>query len=122
MPVFSNTSPILGLAAIDCLHLLREQFERLDILPAEFSELKTFTNFRGVDEIIRALKEGWISQVKVQYLSLVRALSLELDQGEAGAIALALQLGCSRILMDESDGRARAKILGINPVGVCEFC
>jgi predicted nucleic acid-binding protein len=118
MPAVSDTSPILGLAAIDCLHLLRRQFEHLDIPAAVFSELKTFTNFRGAGDINQALKEGWISQIKVQDSSLMQALSLDLDRGEAEAIALALQLGCSRILMDESDGRARAKALGLKSVGV----
>ena len=44
--------------------------------------------------------------------------SAELDQGEAAAIALALELGISKILMDERDGRARAKALGPQPVGI----
>jgi len=75
--------------------------------------LKTFTKFPGAGEISLDLKEGWISQIKVRDSSLTQALSLDLDRGEAEAIALALQLGCSRILMDESDGRTRAKALGL---------
>jgi predicted nucleic acid-binding protein len=43
---------------------------------------------------------------------------LELDEGEASAIALALEQKYSRILMDERDGRAKAKMLGVQPVGV----
>jgi predicted nucleic acid-binding protein len=43
---------------------------------------------------------------------------LELDQGEAAAIALALELEHRQILMDERDGRAKAKALGLQPVGV----
>ncbi len=117
MPVVSNTSPILGLAAVHCLHLLKQQFERLEIPPTVFSELKTQTDFRGTGEIEQALQEGWIYQVEVDDLSLVQALSLDLDRGEAEAIALALQRGCSQVLMDETDGRERAKAMALKPIG-----
>ncbi len=45
-------------------------------------------------------------------------LRLELDQGEAAAIAVAIELSHTRILMDERDGRAKAKALGLQPVGI----
>lgn len=118
MPIVSNTSPILGLAAIQCLHLARQQFAHLEIPSAVFSELKTQTDFRGVGEITQALQAGWITQVSVQDMSLVQALALDLDRGEAEAIALALQRGCSQVLIDEADGRARAKAMGLKPIGV----
>ncbi len=117
MPVVSNTSPILGLAAVYSLHLLKQQFERLEIPPTVFSELKTQTDFRGARDIEQALQEGWISQVEVEDLSLVQALSLDLDQGEAEAIALALQRGYAHVLMDETDGRERAKAMALKPIG-----
>lgn len=41
-----------------------------------------------------------------------------MDQGEAVAIALALQLGHNRVLMDERDGRSKAKALGLIPSGL----
>jgi predicted nucleic acid-binding protein len=114
----SNTSPILGLAAIHCLHLLRQQFENIEVPPTVFSELKTQTDFRGAGEIDQALQAGWISQIEVQDIPLVQALALDLDRGEAEAIALALQCGDSRVLMDESDGRAKAKSMELKPIGV----
>ena len=43
---------------------------------------------------------------------------LELDRGEAEAITLALQLGHARVLMDERDGRAKARALGLQPICV----
>jgi len=43
---------------------------------------------------------------------------LELDAGESATIALALELGASRILLDETDGRTVAKALGLRPIGV----
>ncbi len=40
------------------------------------------------------------------------------SRSESAAIALALEQGISQILMDERDGRAKAKALGLQPVGV----
>ncbi len=117
MPVVSNTSPILGLAAIRCLHLARQQFERLEIPPSVFGELKTQTDFRGAAEVAQALQAGWIVQETVQDLALVQALALDLDRGESEAIALALQRRNQQVLIDESDGRARARAMGLKPIG-----
>ena len=56
--------------------------------------------------------------VELEDIDLARVLRLELDQGEAAAIALSLKLGHQQILMDERDGRAKAKALGLQPVGI----
>jgi hypothetical protein len=48
----------------------------------------------------------------------VRALSRDLHAGEAEAIALSLQLGFTTVLMDEHEGRAAAKAMGLTPVGI----
>lgn len=42
----------------------------------------------------------------------------ELDEGEAEAIALALERGIAAILIDERDSNAAARELGLKPVGV----
>ena len=56
--------------------------------------------------------------VELKDYRLAQALMLGLDQGEAAAIALAIQLDLKEILPDERDGRALAKTLGLEPVGV----
>ena len=118
MPVVSNTSPILSLAAIQQLTLLKRQFGEILIPSAVLSELKTSSDFRGTKQIRQALRSGWIRKVEIQNLHLAQALALELDRGEAEAITLALQLNLREILMDEHDGRTRAKAMGLRPVGV----
>lgn len=45
-------------------------------------------------------------------------LALELDLGEAEAIALALETDIQQILMDENARRTKAKALGLVPIGV----
>jgi len=61
---------------------------------------------------------GWLKQVNLEDDKVARALRRELDDGEAEAIALALQLKIETILMDERDGRSIAKSMGLNPIGV----
>ena len=51
-------------------------------------------------------------------LAQVRALAMKLDQGETEALALALELHADFVLMDETQGRAAAKRLGLPVTGV----
>lgn len=60
MQVVSDTSPILGLASIGLLDLLKSQFENVLIPQAVLEELKVETDFRGTLAIQEALKNGWI--------------------------------------------------------------
>lgn len=118
MLVVSNTSPILGLAAIGELRLLQRQFTEVLIPKAVQLELKAETDFRGTSEIRQALKSNWLKVSEVKNTALVQALALELDQGEAEAIALALETDAELILMDEHEGREKARALGLQTTGV----
>ncbi len=118
MPVVSNTSPLLNLAVIDHLHLLRQQFGEILIPPHVLTELKPDTGYPGVQQLEQALAAQWVRVVELKDSKLAQVLMLELDQGEAAAIALALEQEHHQILIDERDGRARAKALGLEPVGV----
>ena len=118
MPAVSDTSPLLGLAAIDQLELLREQFGAVFIPAAVLAELKLESGFRGAALLSQALSSGWLETRPVQNLPLVRALSTDLHPGEAEALALASDLGLEMIVMDEREGRARARDMGLKTVGV----
>jgi predicted nucleic acid-binding protein len=118
MAAVSDTSPLLNLAIIRRLDLLQRQFSTVLVPPVVLSELKSDTDLPGAETIRLALHEGWLQVAEVKDTHLVQALALELDEGEAAAIALALVLGSVRILMDEHDGRAKAKALGLQPIGV----
>lgn len=118
MLVVSNTSPIMNLAVVDLLDLLRQQFGEVIIPTAVIDELKLDTDYPGTDKIREALAAGWLRQTKLENDQVALALKRELDDGEAEAIALALQLQIEVILMDERDGRSVAKSMGLNPIGV----
>jgi uncharacterized protein len=118
MPIVSNTSPILNLAIINQLDLLHQQFAEVIIPPTVLLELKPETNYPGANFIQSALAAQWLKVVELTNPHLAQALMLELDQGEATAIALALELEHKQVLMDEREGRAKAKVLGLQPVGI----
>lgn len=118
MPAVSDTSPILGLSAIGHLELLQQQFGAVLIPSTVLTELKIETDFRGTASIRKALESGWLEPREVQNILLVRSLAIDLDPGEAQAIALAVELDLQILIMDEHDGRIKARALGLKPVGV----
>lgn len=118
MPVVSNTSPLLGLAAIEQLHLLRQQFGEILIPPAVLQELKLDTDFTGTHFLRQAIDTGWLRVEAISNAALVQSLRIDLDWGESEAIALSIEQGIMTIVMDERDGRTRAKAMGLSPIGV----
>lgn len=118
MPVVSNTSPILNLAIIGRLDLLHQQFSEVLIPPMVLQELKVDAELPGVEPIRLALQNDWLRVVELSNTDMARALRRDLDNGEAEAIALALLLKLTTVLIDEHDGRAAAKAMGLVPIGV----
>lgn len=118
MPVVSNTSPIMNLAIIGELSLLRDQFGEVLIPGAVLEELRVEENLPGSQSVRDALKAGWIRIEAVKLDPLVRAMERDLDKGEAEAIALAMQVNADWVLMDERDGRKAAKSMKLKVVGV----
>ena len=109
MPVVSNTSPLLNLAIIDQLDLLRQQFGEILIPKAVLEELRVEEMLPGSDHLREALVAGWLQVREVNNPSLVQLLQRDLDRGESEAIALALLLDADWIILDERDGRRIAK-------------
>lgn len=60
MPIVSNTSPILNLAIIGQLHLLRKQFGEIRIPPAVFEELRIEDDLPGSQALRDAISSGWL--------------------------------------------------------------
>jgi hypothetical protein len=118
MPIISNTSPLLNLAIIDHLDLVREQFTSVLVPEAVLEELCVDTALPGASVLRQALTEGWIQVQDVENRALVQLLRRNLDRGESEAIALAIQHSATWLLLDERDGRLAAKALEIPVTGV----
>ena len=115
MVVVSDTSPIRGLAFLGLMDLLERLFGTVLVLPAVEREL--------------ALPTRWSPAIRFEGLSyiIVKApvdrrriaeLLMRLDPGEAEALALALEVRATSVLMDESEGRSVAEELGLVPFGL----
>jgi predicted nucleic acid-binding protein len=118
MLVVSNTSPILNLAIIDRLSLIREQFTTITIPKGVLEELRVGENLPGSKNILDALDAKWLQVEEVQDSAMLRILKRELDAGEAEAIALALETRAQWVLLDESEARRIAKALELKVTGV----
>jgi predicted nucleic acid-binding protein len=118
MTVISNTSPLLNLSIIGHLDLVREQFGEVHTPPAVEEELRLDASRPGSQELREALDRGWITIRDVTSVSLARTLRRDLDRGEAEAIALAVEADADLMLLDEKDGRKRARSLELPITGV----
>ena len=84
MPIVSNTSPILNLAIIDQLDLLREQFGEISIPPAVLEELRITENLPGSQHVREAIEAGWLGVETVQDHPFVLMLE-RAGQGRSGS-------------------------------------
>jgi hypothetical protein len=116
MIVVSDASPIISLAAVRQFDLLHKLYAEIIIPDAVRHEItRGGLSAAGTSEIEAA---DWMLAHTVKDRALVAALELELDAGEAEAIALAVETQAELLLMDERRGRRVAARLGCRVVGV----
>lgn len=116
MSVVSNASPLINLARIGKLDLLRQLYGELFIPKAVWQEV--VTDGVGQPGAVEVKVATWIKVQSVTNTLLVRALRQELDAGEAEAIVLALEMESEVLLMDERLGRDVAQHLGLRYIGL----
>ena len=116
MTVVSNASPLINLARIGNLDLLRHLYSELVIPEAVWHQVV----IEGAGQPGAAQVKA-SDRIKVQVAGdkrLVRVLRQELDAGEAEAIVLALEREADLLLMDERSGRETARHLGLRYAGL----
>ncbi len=116
MIVVSDTSPINNFAAINQLHLLQQLYGTVLIPEAVYQEL-TDPDFpvAGAKEVQTFT---WIQIRAVEDRTMLKALSSELDPGEAEAIVLALEMKAEQVLIDERRVRMIAARLNLHYTGI----
>lgn len=116
MNIVSNTSPISNLAKVGQLSLMQKIYERILIPHAVHGEL---LDERAGKTVVTAVQSAtWLEVHSVQNQQLVAELRTRVNIGEAEAIALAVEVGASRLLIDERLGRQAAKDLGLKITGI----
>jgi predicted nucleic acid-binding protein len=112
--IVSNAAPLIYLSKAGKLELLKHLFGRVHIP----EEVKIEVVDRGKElkrkealMIEKAIKDGWVRISRVRTLK----MPIELEKGEAAAIALAKRSGVREILIDEVSARTAAKFLGLKP-------
>ena len=107
MKVVTNASILIGLGGIGRLDLLHERFPDGVLMPRTvWREVVEQGGERpGAREVAEA---NWFAVHDVKAHEMVQLLEMELDEGEAEAIALALEVAADVLLLDERDAR-RAK-------------
>ncbi|MEB2782732.1 DUF3368 domain-containing protein [Algoriphagus persicinus] len=102
--VISDTSSLIVLTKIGQLDLLRQLYSQI------------ITSPEIVNEFGNPLPD-WIQVIKVKNLDLKKSLELQLDLGEASAIALAHEIPSSTLILDDLKGRKIAKLLKLKFTG-----
>lgn len=116
MTVVSDTSPIINLARINKLDILHHSFGGIVIPRAVYEEITRFgPEEPGASEVEQC---AWITVYAVANRPLVEALKLEIDPGEAEAIACAIEMNAERLLLDERLGRNVSQRLGVKCIGL----
>ncbi len=111
-PVVIDTGPLIALSAC----------RQLDLLPLLHG--RVIVPLDVIDELQRGQAPGHVEVIQPEWLeinTLVQPISplllAHLDIGEAAVIALALEMGIIRVLMDERRGRLVARTMGISVSG-----
>ena len=72
---------------------------------------------KGRDDAAKIAKANWIRVHKIKNEDLKRALMMELDEGEAEAIVLALEESIDLLLLDDYEARRVARSFGLKVTG-----
>lgn len=118
MPVVSDASPLLLLAKIGKLSLLKELYQEI-IIPLQVRNEVVENKDKTSSLILSEIKNGWIQQKNVEISPEIERLGekLGLHKGETAALSVAKHLGIKEILADDKLARIAARILGFRAIG-----
>jgi len=112
--IVADSSPLIALAIIGQLDLLRQLYEQIWIPPAVWGEI--VINGKGLPGSEAVSNLTWL-EIHEPDRTVLRILTLLVDQGEAEAIALAQSIPDSTVLLDDAKARRVAEHFGIQRIG-----
>ncbi|MEW5937753.1 MAG: DUF3368 domain-containing protein [Candidatus Thermoplasmatota archaeon] len=119
MRVVADASPLIYLAKVGKISLLRDLFGRVAIPREVFAEavVRAQGEFPEAAQIETAIDEGWLEVCDVLFDKKLLNLVTELDKGEIEVIALSKKTDADLTLMDDAVGRRVAESFGLNVKG-----
>lgn len=111
MKIVSNTTPIISLASIGKLNVLKELFGEIIIPQSVYNEIKAKESY--------GYKEVDSDYIKVQAIKGTKYRDLllnQLDLGEAETIILATEINADYVIIDDNIGYKIAKNSGLNVI------
>lgn len=116
-PVIADAGPLVGLARVGRLGILRDLYQEILIPPCVFDELRVSESRPGSAALLEAIRLQWLVCAQLEPSQDLQSLRLIIDPGEAEAIVLATQRAARFLLIDDKQGRALAKSRGLRIVG-----
>lgn len=117
--IISNTSPLIYLAKLRRISILKALFKEVIITREVYEEIIEGKKQKFFDALIveRAIKEGWIKVKEIKIDKEVSYFAPEIDKGEASTISLSRKFKPSLVLIDDASGRVIAESFGFNVKG-----
>jgi len=112
----ANSSVLIALSGIGQIELLFQRFPEGILIPQSVWH-EVVEAGRGQPGSAEVESASWITVCEVKDEALVSLLSMELDKGEAEAIALSCEQQAEIVLIDEKDARRVARRLGLSVLG-----
>jgi len=114
--VVSNATPLIYLAKIGRMDLLKEVFE--EVLIPEEVKVEVVDEGKRLGErdayiVEKAVRDGWLKVLTVEALE----IPIKLEQGEVAVLSLAKRQGFREVLVDEVSVRTAARLMGLIPRG-----
>lgn len=116
MSVVSNATPLIYLAKIGKIELLRKVFGEI-VIPEEVKD-EVVEKGKTVGErdayiVEEAIREGWIRVLKTEKFK----VPIDLELGEIAVLSLAKNRGIKEVLVDEASVRTAAMLMKLKPRG-----
>lgn len=116
--VISNSSPLIHLSKIERLDLLQRLYKEVTIPAAVYREIVLEGHGRPGSSAIKIhCDKGDIRVREITNKNLYKSLKRDLDNGEAEAITLAVEMKADLILLDESEARKMASLFDLPVTG-----
>lgn len=112
--IVADSGPLISLAIIDQLDLLRQLYKHVLVPPAVWDEVTV--KGQGMPGAHAVSQLAWLEILKPE-LQVLQPLSILVDPGEAESIALAQTVENSIVLLDDSQARRVAERFHIPRIG-----